>query len=1039
MVRSLPLLFLLLLTFYTKAQQNSQYLFRHIDEQNGLLHNTVYSIVQDKNGFMWLATVNGIQRFDGVRFVNYENNLKAFSYSPAIRNIYADDKNNIWIAGSELACINTITGKTLVYNETQILSNPQFKFTTYTDHRNRKWLLGDFALYATDSVTGKMTAFSIFTPHQTSQLGNIVFTDSIRNCTWVTDHDDFMLFDEKTKQVYTADYNPLNNPVLKAFAKKSISFLSIDEQHTIWAAEWNSVIDKYDDRLKASREYFPLHTDEKKPRATNKDTTATTLCMYHDAQGSMWLSNDRSGLFRYNQASDHFEMIWGKNNEQKGLGYNNILSIIEDRDGDLWLGSDKGISIFNPYRQYFYSITHHDDFSSLPQPEITSFLQATDGTFYIGTWGGGFSIYDSSLKFKKTISPKGNFELSLIWCFAQNDDGKIWIGTQHGYLHIYDPATGKLETIHPHEMENKTIRCIKKDGEGNLWFGLHNGKIVKWDKQAQLFLSQPENGFTNRSPVRAIFIDNQHRFWISADDKLLQFDPVSLQYLGSYAPSLAISSTEASNGMHGIEQENDSILFIGTMRYGLYLFNTNSKQFTQHPNFAQLPAINIYALKKDTKNNLWMSSDYCLYELNKKSGKLIKHDLSSGLINSAFEMFELYPLQNGNWLTCTRTDAITFNPVAISSDDVLNKKVTLTGIRVFDKELLLDSLVHNNEPLKLNYDQNFIMIEVTTHSYFGPAQNIYYKLSGIDQNWVKGNEKAGASYTNLAPGKYIFRLKASDENADATITSFSIIISPPFYRTWWFQLTVVLLTGFTVYFLMKKRIENIKQKADLRHKISETEMMALRSQMNPHFIFNCLSAIDNLIQTNQPDKATTYLARFARLIRSVLESTKNNLVPFHKDFESLRLYIELEQFSSGDKFCYQLIADDDLLNGDYKVPPLIVQPFAENAIHHGLMNKLKGSRTLSIKASLRNNFICYTVTDNGVGRKKAMEIKDHNRADQPSYGLEITKERIQLHNRQYSAGNSLRHRSPVSIDFKDLVEYNQPVGTEVCVHIKCNS
>jgi sensor histidine kinase YesM len=197
--------------------------------------------------------------------------------------------------------------------------------------------------------------------------------------------------------------------------------------------------------------------------------------------------------------------------------------------------------------------------------------------------------------------------------------------------------------------------------------------------------------------------------------------------------------------------------------------------------------------------------------------------------------------------------------------------------------------------------------------------------------------------------------------------------------------------------------------------------------MNPHFIFNSLNAIDNLIQTNQADKATTYLARFARLIRLLLESSKNNVVPFHKDFETLQLYLQLEQFRANNKFSYDLYADQELLNGDYKVPPLIVQPFVENAIQHGLLNKQQGERKLSIHASLQSGFILYTISDNGVGRPKAFEIKQRNRPEQSAYGIRITAERLQLHNRDKKA-----HYFTIT----DLLQDGLAKGTKVEVRLK---
>ena len=208
----------------------------------------------------------------------------------------------------------------------------------------------------------------------------------------------------------------------------------------------------------------------------------------------------------------------------------------------------------------------------------------------------------------------------------------------------------------------------------------------------------------------------------------------------------------------------------------------------------------------------------------------------------------------------------------------------------------------------------------------------------------------------------------------------------------------------------------------------ELEMQALRAQMNPHFIFNCLSAIDNLIQTNQPDKATTCLSRFAKLIRGVLESSKNNLVPFQKDFETLKLYLEMEQFRCNNKFSYQLEADAELLQSDYKVPPMIIQPFIENAIHHGLLNKAGGDRKLKVNAQLRDEHIIYSIGDNGIGRKKATILKETNKPNQQSYGIQITKERIQLHNR-----NGIE----TDLVITDLEKEGMPAGTEAIIRINC--
>jgi len=239
--------------------------------------------------------------------------------------------------------------------------------------------------------------------------------------------------------------------------------------------------------------------------------------------------------------------------------------------------------------------------------------------------------------------------------------------------------------------------------------------------------------------------------------------------------------------------------------------------------------------------------------------------------------------------------------------------------------------------------------------------------------------------------------------------------------------SIILASNFRLQ-RKNEKLRNEQEQAALKRKALELEMQALRAQMNPHFIFNCLSAIDSLIQTNQRDKATSCLSRFAKLIRGVLDCSKNNLVPFEKDFQTVKLYLEMERFRCNDKFGYDLQADDELLQGDYKVPPLIIQPFIENAIHHGLLNKQSGNRLLKVNVQLQNKHIIYAITDNGVGRKKAAALNQLNMPGRQSYGIEITKERIQLHN---------RNNADADLVITDLEEGGMSLGTRAVVRINC--
>ena len=244
-------------------------------------------------------------------------------------------------------------------------------------------------------------------------------------------------------------------------------------------------------------------------------------------------------------------------------------------------------------------------------------------------------------------------------------------------------------------------------------------------------------------------------------------------------------------------------------------------------------------------------------------------------------------------------------------------------------------------------------------------------------------------------------------------------------------LVLILLLIVRNIILKRKneQLQNAHAQSALKRKAMELEMQALRAQMNPHFIFNCLSAIDNLVQTNQADKATSYLTRFAKLIRSVLDSSKNNLVPFQKDLETTQLYLEMEKFRCNNKFRYEISVDAALMHSDLKVPPLIAQPFIENAIHHGLLNKKEQDRQVQVSINLHDEHIVYSITDNGIGRERAAGFKEINKPEHQSYGIAITRERIHLHNR-----NGIDEDLVIT----DLRQEGVAVGTRAVIRINCS-
>ena len=1022
---------------YRKAytQQNTAYIFRHLNQSDGLLHPEIKSIVQDGKGYIWIFTPGGLQRYDGVRFLNYPYDLNNPNWLSDIRDadLFADKKKNcLWITHLEIQRLDLQKNTFTLYNEEKILQDSSFKFTPYVDADGKEWRLGDFGIFYHSNDRGKLIRLALGSPLLAYNKSHAFFSDTTNGDTWMANWPGLSLFHKATGKVYTHEYNPIHNELLQLMDKTKLTQVMQDSEHNIWIGSSLDSFFKYNTITKKLSAYSL--TGNKNFKITVSDPHAAVMvnCFFEDNRHTIWIATSNAGLLKYNREKDNFTAIVNDEKNRQGLHYNySITCIFQDEEENIWLGTDKGINIFNPYRQYFQSIHHYENnASSISKNEILNFIQAANGDIIAGTWGGGVTVYDSNFNFKKNIYLKGPYQYNMIWSFAENEDGNIWMGCQHGFIHIYNPLTGAISTIRPPELNNSTVWCMAKDNKGNIWMGLHNGKIAGWNKQENKFYAY--NGSVKGieqtyGPAINIFFDSKQRCWVSTQTGFKQFDTEKRIYLAVYLPDKNNSHAISANLCNGIEEYDDGSLLIGTSYGGLNIFNPEMKTFAQLTTKNGLPSNTIHAIKKDAAGYIWFTTDYELYKFKIPENKFTRLNVEAGTVNSEFNNAAFYALKNGRWLTSSTTEIIFFSPANITAEKKAAAKVEITAFKIFDSTLSIDSLIDVNKPVQLSYQQNFLTVEFAVLNFSNLQQiNYYYRLDAIDKNWVNAGSKNIASYTNLDPGEYTFSVKADDGNKMSPVSSFKIIITPPFWKKTLFRASYLLAAGLFIFWLYKRRIKTVRHEAEMKQKIAETEMMALRAQMNPHFIFNCLNSIDNLIQVDEKEKATLYLAKFARLIRSILENSKNNVVPCWKDMETLKLYIELEELRCDKKFTYEINIADDILNGDYKVPPLVIQPFVENAIHHGLLNKIESDRKLKIDVTVTGNYIHYAIEDNGVGRAKAESYKQLNKPAHESMGMQITTDRINLFNQSRNG----------AVKITDIVnEYHQPAGTKVEVEL----
>jgi two-component sensor histidine kinase len=352
------------------------------------------------------------------------------------------------------------------------------------------------------------------------------------------------------------------------------------------------------------------------------------------------------------------------------------------------------------------------------------------------------------------------------------------------------------------------------------------------------------------------------------------------------------------------------------------------------------------------------------------------------------------------------------------------------------------------EEIVLKHSDNFFTITFSAMNFTQPWLNRYrWQLEGIDPAWVEGGDRHSASYTSLPPGIYTFRVMAANNDGywSETPRTLRIRILPAWWQTWLFKAALLLLAALMAGWIYRSHIARIRAKAaaekkeaeqaqersELLLRLAEAETSMLRAQMNPHFLFNVLVSIDRFLLENAPESASEYLNKFSRLIRLVLEHSGQDRVPLGSELEALRLYLELETLRFKDKISWVLEIDPEIDLEFTFVPPMLFQPFVENAIWHGLLHQEAGGTVrISLRLLPEAQLLRVLIEDDGIGRAAAAALKSRSASRRKSFGTYLTQERLSILAKMYSS------ESPSRIQIFDLTdEAGAPFGTRVLIEI----
>jgi hypothetical protein len=532
--------------------------------------------------------------------------------------------------------------------------------------------------------------------------------------------------------------------------------------------------------------------------------------------------------------------------------------------------------------------------------------------------------------------------------------------------------------------------------------------------------------------------------------------------------SSALSSQELKR-INAMVKKDGNTLLIGTVD-GLWEFNKTTEAFNYLGNKDSLLSTRILDLTYLTEELLVIATKGKGVLIYDNAQRVYQIDAKKGLCGDnvyrvVSDGSDIWAATNKgvNKITITQKEPLVYDIKKYTTTDglssneindllVLNGKTwaaTNKGINVFDGSIPLnpdesiplyieqitvnDSILPRADMYDLDYFQNNIKINFIGLGFKNAGKLQYmYRMNGLDTAWAYTQSRE-IRFTTLPPNNYRFELRVLNSEGDVKgVVMANFVIKAPFWQKWWFRIAVAIIVLLAMFRFISYRIDIVKNRevknAELNRTLLNLKLKALRAQMNPHFTFNVMNSIQHFILNKDDEAAHRYLTKFSRLLRTILHNSENNVIPLSEEIKALELYIELEAMRFDNRFQYEIIIDKKIDPAMVQIPSMLIQPYVENAIKHGIL-PLKENGRLKIEIIKQDSLLKCIIEDNGIGRKKAGEQKSHS--DHKSMGISLTQERLAVIN---SLNNS--NLSERILDLMD--ESGNARGTKVEIYIPIN-
>ena len=977
------------------------------DQAKLLNSSRIYDITDDKLGFLWVSTNKGVYRFDGIK-------LRHFFNGPTVQSLHlADSHRLVFIHNKGFTDYNYVTGER---NENLIR-----QFSSVSNNLYDAVLQGDTTLVMAGQyglIHYNMPRDSFYSSEIQDQHGRsfsiLSLESDMQNDThlWLGSRKHGLLHYDINNQTYEQYYFDISEKNLEDNINTITAIYDTGAELII--GTWYGGVLIFN-RYKGDYDQFFIQNKELNDGQLSTDHVLNIIPF----SPQKYLITSTTGVVLYNSTTKEIE--YRENLDNTSTEYENPPIFFDSRKR-LWMGREHGLRLVDTLRTQFDVI--RNPFVNESMWEIPfKILGSTDGEnlYFCNLISRGLYNYTRSTGKWRLIEPDRMPAYGVLRgqdMMMENDT--IWY-LEENTLYYYPLGGSQLKRFAIDLARIPSgFRHFTRLNNGNFLFlspfeGLYEMEFKK-KRLRRIDLSlQQQYSEIRQNQGDAIYADADGNVWMCWKNLILLRTPID-----SIIDITAHFELDEVLNVQDIFETDSHIWF--AIPAGVYSIDKS-----------KLPDINIKRESDrnssefvvDDSSNIW-SVYHSFFMTPRGSLTPVVYGINDGCHNPGRYGFEQIDFIGGQIVLASRGKYSIFNPQAIKK----NQEIPLPYI----DQLWVNGLVFRTDTnmqlkrqIELDSDENNIRFDFSAIGFTKPLSvKFRYKLVGIDDQWMEADiENTSVTYANLDGGRHEFRLQAAnDNNIWSEMSLLQIDIAIPIYKRLIFWLCLGLVSILWLIMSYRKRIERLRMKTNLKFRMMNLEKSALRAQMNPHFVFNALTSIQHLITENDEKRAIEYLSIFSKLLRGVLDNSRSEKTKLESELSVLRNYLDLEFLRLGDQYTYKIKVDENLLNENVELPSFLLQPFIENAVHHGLAHK-DGPGHLTINIIDDNVFVLCIIEDNGIGRTKSAEINKYK--DRKSSGLSIVEERLKL------LSEEPMDKLVRIIDLED--KFKNPTGTRVELRI----